>query len=151
MSKTSRALKSCCKAPRKGGGGQGGGGQGGGGAAGAEPTGGGQAGGDAAGGYAAGGYGSDTDSSTTTSSLATSLEVPVVPGIYGNQFELQVDVSRLPKMEDYLSQYQIDPNQVLRDIPSDTKSVTYYVQNPGTSAGHAVDLVVSGHVAGVRS
>ena len=45
--------------------------------------------------------GTDTDSSETsqTEDTASASTLPPVPGLYGNQYELQVDVSRLPRVD----------------------------------------------------
>ena len=59
--------------------------------------------------------------------LSADLTPGVIPGIYGNQYQLQVDISRLPRIEDF------DPmlraaNGTLNDLPSDVKTVVYYLQ-----------------------
>ncbi len=59
-------------------------------------------------------------------SLADSVAPPTIPGLYGNQFELRVDISRLPRVDQY------DPSLVaesvsVTDIPSDVKTVAYYL------------------------
>lgn len=57
--------------------------------------------------------------------IASSAVASPVLGVYGNQFELQIDVSRPPRIEEY--------EQVLgglgdvTDIPSDVKTVSWYV------------------------
>ena len=52
--------------------------------------------------------------------------MPPVPGLYGNQYELQLDVSRLPRVDEF--QRMTADNRVtsLQDIPSDVKTVAYY-------------------------
>lgn len=69
--------------------------------------------------------------SGASQNIATSTYVPPVPGLYGNQYELQIDVSRLPRVDEY--QRMIDGGQVnvLQDIPSDVKTVAYYCINSG--------------------
>ncbi len=56
------------------------------------------------------------------------------PGIIGNQFEMQFDISRLPRLEQW-QQPLNDSTVVVADIPSDLKTVTYYVQPPGAVGG----------------
>ena len=53
---------------------------------------------------------------------------PTTPGLYGNQYELQLDVSRLPRFDEY-QKMMADPTEGLADIPSDVKTVTYYMAN----------------------
>jgi len=50
-----------------------------------------------------------------------------IPGIYGNQYQLQLDISRLPRIEDFDPALQPDDGEV-RDLPSDVKTVAYYLQ-----------------------
>jgi hypothetical protein len=63
-----------------------------------------------------------------TEDLATAT-IPPVPGLFGNQFQLQVDVSRLPRVEDYQRYLTPDAATAVVDIPSDVKTVTYFVQS----------------------
>jgi len=63
-----------------------------------------------------------------TDDLATSMIPPAVPGLYGNQYQLQMDISRLPRVEEYQRLMSLEDNFALTDIPSDVKTVTYYVQ-----------------------
>ncbi|MDV6031577.1 MAG: prepilin-type cleavage/methylation domain-containing protein [Phycisphaera sp. RhM] len=49
------------------------------------------------------------------------------PGLIGDQYQLQVDTSRLPRLEEYAVLMDVDPGN-LADLPSDLKTVTYYVQ-----------------------
>jgi hypothetical protein len=91
-------------------------------------TGGSGAGGSGTGGSGTGGSAGDTlEQSAYTGELASTTELPPVPGLYGNQYQLQLDVSRLPRPD----QYQVisQPNDFsLPNIPSDIKTVTYFVQ-----------------------
>jgi hypothetical protein len=52
------------------------------------------------------------------------------PGLIGNQFQIQIDVSRLPRLEEYLMMLDEEVADI-QDIPSDVKTVTYYVQPAG--------------------
>ena len=58
---------------------------------------------------------------------AALLAPPPLPGIYGNQFQLMVDVSRLPRVDQYLPQMNEDGSLDVTRIPSDVKTVTYYM------------------------
>ena len=52
------------------------------------------------------------------------------PGIYGDQYSLMVDVSRLPRPDEYMVQQSGMFQNTLNDVPGDIKTVTYYVQAP---------------------
>lgn len=66
--------------------------------------------------------------------LLTDTSVLAVPGLIGNQFQIQVDVSRLPRLDEYMP--VIDQTlSDLEDIPSDLKTVSYFVQPAGTIGG----------------
>ncbi len=78
------------------------------------------------------------EEATNTSDLAAGATVPTVPGIYGNQYELQIDVSRLPRIEEYQRLLAVDPALAMVDVPSDVKTVTYYVQDRGLAAAAEV-------------
>ena len=74
------------------------------------------------------------DEATNTTDLAAGETIPTVPGIYGNQFELQIDVSRLPRIEEYQQLLAVDPAIALMDLPSDVKTITYFIQDRGLAA-----------------
>jgi type II secretory pathway pseudopilin PulG len=59
--------------------------------------------------------------------IASDLTPAAIPGIYGNQYQLQIDVSRLPRIEDFDPAMR-DPAGGLNDLPSEVKSVAYYLQ-----------------------
>lgn len=78
---------------------------------------------------------SDTGTSTDTAStmdltgdgtMLATTSTP--PGIYGNQFSLMLDVSRIPRPEEYIVQQTSLLDGTLTDVPGDMKTVTYYVQ-----------------------
>jgi type II secretory pathway pseudopilin PulG len=76
----------------------------------------------------------DPSGSETMLDLMSSTMTLRRPGIIGNQFEMQFDISRLPRLEQW--QQTIDSSTPqLNDIPSDLKTVTYYVQPPGAVGG----------------
>ncbi|MFG0268161.1 MAG: prepilin-type cleavage/methylation domain-containing protein, partial [Rhodopirellula sp. JB055] len=81
------------------------------------------------------------DGETLTDDLALSTDSSLVtgvvlqsPGLIGNETQLQIDVSRLPSLE----QTAIDPDLAitsgvdLLDRPSDIKTVSYFVQVAGS-------------------
>ena len=103
------------------------------GGAGSGGSGGGDAGSGATGGDAGGGDeltdGGEEEESAYTGDIANSTALPPNPGLYGNQYQLQLDISRLPRFDEF---FQETPNSVgdLVDVASDIKTVAYYVQTP---------------------
>lgn len=74
------------------------------------------------------------DASAATLSLTTGAAVLQKPGLIGNQFQIQLDVSRLPRLEEYVA--ILDESVAdLDDVPSDIKTVAYFVQGEGTIGG----------------
>ena len=69
-----------------------------------------------------------------TSDLIASTLTLATPGMIGNQTQIQFDISRLPRVEQYQAQFSATPG-VMADVPSDVKTITYYVQPPGTVGG----------------
>jgi hypothetical protein len=57
--------------------------------------------------------------------------------LYGNQYELQLDVSRLPRVDEFQRMTADARETSLQDIPSDVKTVAYYCAsaNSATSSG----------------
>ncbi len=74
--------------------------------------------------------------SQNTEDLSTTT-IPPVPGLFGNQYQLQVDVSRLPRIEDYQQYLTPDAATSVVDVPSDVKTVTYFVQSTSAISGAA--------------
>ncbi len=73
---------------------------------------------------------SGTEDTTASQDLASAVTLPAVPGIYGNQYQLQLDVSRLPRFDEYQEMLaESNASRGITDIPSDIKTVTYYVLN----------------------
>jgi hypothetical protein len=85
------------------------------------------------GGAGAGGAGttgaSGINSSTTTTEPTTeTAEITALPpGIYGSRYQLMVDVSRIPRSNEFNTQSSI-PGQLV-DVPGDVKTVTYVMQS----------------------
>ncbi len=73
--------------------------------------------------------GSALDSSTTN--IASSTMLPAAIGLYGNATELQLDISRVPRVDEYDPQYTGFRNRELGDLPSDIKTVAYFLLVPG--------------------
>jgi hypothetical protein len=70
------------------------------------------------------------EASTASQDLASDVALPAKPGIYGNQYQLQMDVSRLPRYDEYQSMLAAGNSTLgVTDIPSDIKTVTYYVMS----------------------
>lgn len=88
------------------------------------------------------------DTAANTTDLAASTTPPPTPGLYGNQYELMVDVSRLPRPDQYYSQQMSSLSTQMPDVPSDIKSVLYYVQSSGNSMG-IQDPLQSGSLTGI--
>jgi type II secretory pathway pseudopilin PulG len=76
------------------------------------------------------GLGGESDGSRD---LSTEIEPPPRPGLLGTQFQLQLDISRLPRTDQYRPVGNSSFSLSLQDIPSDLKTVTYYVQQAGTT------------------
>ena len=57
--------------------------------------------------------------------------MPPVPGLYGNQYELQIDISRLPRVDELQRMNSNSLTNTLQDIPSDVKTVAYYCVGNG--------------------
>lgn len=73
-----------------------------------------------------GGLGDSTSSAADTATVST--EYP--PGIYGTQNALTVEVSRLPRQEEYYQEQGALLEGDLKDVPSDIKTVSYFIQAP---------------------
>ena len=66
--------------------------------------------------------------------LSSGVSVLGTPGLVGNQTQVQLDVSRLPRLEEYVA--MLDANTAdIDDIPSDIKTVAYFVQSSDTLGG----------------
>jgi prepilin-type N-terminal cleavage/methylation domain-containing protein len=67
-----------------------------------------------------------TSPSDTSGDLAESTVLSTTPGLYGNRYELQVDVSKLPRIDQY-EQLLVDFEGRPGDLVSDVKTVAYYM------------------------
>ena len=66
--------------------------------------------------------------------LTSGVAVLQTPGLIGNQYQIQLDLSRLPRLEEYV-QMMDQTTATLQDVPSDLKTVAYYVQSDDSTAG----------------
>ncbi|MGE0761075.1 MAG: prepilin-type N-terminal cleavage/methylation domain-containing protein [Pirellulaceae bacterium] len=78
---------------------------------------------------ASSGTSTEGESGETATDLSA-VDVAELPGLYGNQYQLQIDVSRLPRIDQYQQVVGAETVTEIADIPSDVKSVTYYVKTP---------------------
>ena len=108
------------------GGGAPGGGAPSGGASGGGASGGGSSGGASGGGASGGGAPSGGAGGASTSTAPAALP----PGIYGSSTSIEIDVSRLPRPDEYYPKMGNTSTGTLGDMPSDVKTVGYYVQSP---------------------
>lgn len=69
-------------------------------------------------------------SSTSGDGLSETITTSLPPGIYGDQYSLIVDVSRIPRPDEYIMPTASLIDHFLADVPGDMKTVTYYVQSP---------------------
>ena len=83
---------------------------------------------------AEGGLSLDSGLTMTDTDFAITATTSLPPGIYGSQFQLMVDVSRVPRPDEYVRLQQSMLSGSLTDIPGDMKTVTYFVQ-AGSSQG----------------
>ena len=65
-------------------------------------------------------------SSDSTTSYDFQTTFPTSLGMYGDQQTLRVDISRIPRQEEYRAMYDPTEIGVLQDIPSDVKLISYY-------------------------
>jgi prepilin-type N-terminal cleavage/methylation domain-containing protein len=82
------------------------------------------------GGASTGGASSSGSGATDTGSTSTTTNAPLPPGIYGSSTSIEIDVSRLPRPDEYYPKVGDTSLGTLGDMPSDVKTVGYYVQSP---------------------
>jgi len=88
----------------------------------------------ASGGSSAGGAASGSGSATggtSTGADSSSENAPLPPGLYGSATSLEMDISRIPRPDEYFPQMADPTTGSMGDMPSDVKTVGYYVQAPG--------------------
>ncbi|WP_417730563.1 hypothetical protein [Rosistilla oblonga] len=84
--------------------------------------------------------------------ISDSLASTVRPGLIGNQYQIQFDVSRLPRMEEYLPMLTNPTDVGIQDMPSDVKTVAYFVQQANLSGvGDSIGQLGSGGATNLQS
>ena len=83
-------------------------------------------------GASAAGASSSSTGATDAGSTSTTSTAPLPPGIYGSSTSIEIDVSRLPRPDEYYPKVGDNSLGTLGDMPSDVKTVGYYVQSPRT-------------------
>ncbi|TWU07686.1 PulJ/GspJ family protein [Stieleria varia] len=74
------------------------------------------------------------ETATEAATLDSGTAILQTPGLIGNQYQIQMDISKLPRLEEYI--VMLDENVTdLQDIPSDLKTVSYFVQSAGFLGG----------------
>lgn len=76
----------------------------------------------------------ETLAADSSADLQTSAAILETPGLIGNQFQIQIDISRLPRLEEYLPVFDTNTANI-DDVPSDIKTVSYFVQPAGAVTG----------------
>lgn len=66
------------------------------------------------------------------------------PGLIGNQTQIQFDISRLPRLEEYQQQLVGDSIGERVDIPSDIKTISYFLQPVGGGVSDPLEILSSG-------
>ena len=95
---------------------------------------------------------SDTGSESLDSGLASTESVEMAdisagnlttsrPGLIGNQTQIQFDISRLPRLEEYQRQMVGDTIGERIDIPSDIKTITYFLQPAGGGIADPLEIL----------
>lgn len=74
--------------------------------------------------------------------LTSGVSVLTTPGLVGNQTQIQIDVSRLPRLEEYVSMMNVNTADI-DDIPSDIKTVAYFVQGAEMLGGIQDSLAIA--------
>ncbi|MGB7347048.1 MAG: prepilin-type N-terminal cleavage/methylation domain-containing protein [Pirellulaceae bacterium] len=81
-----------------------------------------------------------TEPAVEAPDLTSGTAILATPGLIGNQFQIQIDVSRLPRLEEYGLMMDQDSANI-EDVPSDIKTVTYFVQAPGAGVTDPLDAI----------
>jgi hypothetical protein len=89
------------------------------------------------------GGGASGDPASGLGSGASTTSTADLPLLLGTPYELQLDVSRLPRVDQYESMMSAGGG-TLADIPSDVKTVAYYVANVDAAQSGAVSEVSPG-------
>jgi hypothetical protein len=65
--------------------------------------------------------------------ISTTAAPPPIPGIYGTQYELQIDVSRLPRPDEFSGVMTLGVGASPVQLPTDIKTVSYFLRPPETA------------------
>jgi hypothetical protein len=91
-----------------------------------------------------GGLMGDLTGSSAPQDISASSAPPLIPGIYGNQYELQIDVSRLPRPDEFSGVMTMGVGASPVQLPSDIKTVSYFLRAPETSTSDAYSMTRGG-------
>jgi prepilin-type N-terminal cleavage/methylation domain-containing protein len=80
---------------------------------------------------------SDDQGSVAASDLSNATTLPAIPGIYGNANQLQIDVSRLPRLDQLQALVATDTPTTTPDRLTDVKNVLYYSAASATGGAPA--------------
>ena len=83
------------------------------------------------------------DTASAAEDISGSVSPPTEPGIYGNESELMVDTSKLPRKDQY-NPLLASSMVASADIPSDVKTVAYYLQQGAAEADVQGDPFATG-------
>jgi Tfp pilus assembly protein FimT len=81
----------------------------------------------------------DGEATTESSNIASNASPKQIPGIYGNRDAIQIDVGRLPRMDQLAGQISPESGVLPNDRISDVKSVAYYTIGSSQSEADAAD------------
>src|SRR4029079_11616389 len=98
--------------------------------------------GGAAGGAATGARSSGSASTTATSGTATTAEATTTPTmvkLVGSATELQFDISRIPRVDQYKGIVSGNGELSAVDLPSDVKTIAYYLRSEASAESFADD------------
>ena len=79
------------------------------------------------------------DTETTASTTLQSEVLSRMPGLYGSQYDLQVDVSRLPRFDQYVQPVDGAANSAQADAISDVKTVAYFLRMTAAPVSSTAD------------
>ena len=77
--------------------------------------------------------GDPSSDETAGGEIAETAEPPTSPGLYGNRYELQVDVSRLPRVDQWLAT-TVDGARADEDVLGDVKTVAYFLDDGNSTS-----------------
>ncbi len=78
--------------------------------------------------------GIDSDLPEDSSTVPSDTTILQSPGLIGSQYQIQVDLSRLPRLEEYVAMLGESASELV-DVPSDIKTISYFVQDAGMLGG----------------